>query len=144
MPIAPIVYRPFDLRATYYTGRSGGVICRPRPQVMRHMLAGPNRALISTRQTRDPWAVLATRFVIGHKALAAYDISSLFPLYLYPQGEDAMQLGVAERTPNLASPTFTGALADATGLRFMPDGARRPRCDVRAGGRVPLHLRRAP
>ena len=32
-----------------------------------------------------------------------------------------MQLGIAERTPNLAPP-FTGALADATGLRFMPDG----------------------
>ena len=120
-PIVPILYRPFDTRATYYTGQSRGFICMPRPQVMRHMLAEPNLALISTRQTRDPWAALATRSVIGHKALAAYDISSLFPLYLYPQGEDAMELGVAERTPNL-SPAFTGALADATGLRFTQDG----------------------
>ena len=119
--VAPILYRPFDVRATYYTGRSGGVICRPRPRVMQHMLAGRNLALISTRQTRDPWAALATRSVIGHKALAAYDISSLFPLYLYPLGEDAMELGIADRTPNL-DPSFTRALADATGLRFMPDG----------------------
>ena len=120
-PVVPILYRPFDTRATYYTGQSRGFICMPRPQVMRHMLAEQNVALISTRQTRDPWAALATRSTIGHKALAAYDISSLFPLYLYSQGEDAMELGVAERTPNLAPP-FTGALADGTGLRFAPDG----------------------
>lgn len=119
--VAPILYRPFDVRATYYTGRSGGVICRPRPQVMRHMLAGPNLGLIATRQTRDPWAVLASRSVIGHKALAAYDIGSLFPLYLYPQQGDAMELDIAERTPNL-EPEFTAALAGATGLRFEPDG----------------------
>ena len=119
--VAPILYRPFDVRTTYYTGRSGGVICRPRPRVMRHMLAGRNLGLIATRQTRDPWAALATRSVIGHKALAAYDIGSLFPLWLYPTEADAMELGVAERTANLAPP-FTGALADATGLRFAPDG----------------------
>ena len=69
----------------------------------------------------DPWEALATRSVIGHKALAAYDISSLFPLYVYPLGEDAMELGIAERTPNLA-PAFTGALAHATDLRFTPTG----------------------
>ena len=117
----PILYRPFDGRATYYTGRSGGVICRPRPQVMRHMLAGPNLGLISTRQTRDPWATLATHSVIGHKALAAYDISSLFPLYLYPPEGDGLELGVPERTPNLAS-AFTEALASAVALDFTPDG----------------------
>ena len=122
---APILYRPFDVRATYYTGRSGGMICRPRPQVMRHMLAGPNLGLSVGRAGQ----------VIGSKAwdvIVAVDSPTdfnlfrrggncLFPLYLYPLGEDAMQLGIAQRTPNL-SPTFTGALADATGLRFMPDG----------------------
>ncbi len=43
--VVPILYRPFDMRYTYYTGRSRGFICRPRPEVTRHMLAGDNLAL---------------------------------------------------------------------------------------------------
>ena len=48
--IVQILYRPFDVRYTYYTGRSSGFICRPRPDVMRHMLAGENLALCVGRQ----------------------------------------------------------------------------------------------
>lgn len=92
---------------------------------MRHMLAGPNMGLIATRQTRDDWSTLVSDSVIGHKALASYDISSLFPLYRYPQEDDAMELGVEERTPNLDQ-AFTAELAGATGLRFEPDGAGDP------------------
>ena len=28
--IVPLTYRPFDVRYTYYTGKSGGFHCRPR------------------------------------------------------------------------------------------------------------------
>ena len=38
--VTPIVYRPFDSRWTYYTGRSRGFHCYPRNEVMRHMLDG--------------------------------------------------------------------------------------------------------
>ena len=41
----PILYRPFDSRFTFYTGKSRGFICMPRPEVMRHMLAGDNLGL---------------------------------------------------------------------------------------------------
>jgi predicted helicase len=51
--ITPILYRPFDVRYTYYTGRSRGFHCMPRPEVMRHMLAGENLALITTRQVNS-------------------------------------------------------------------------------------------
>jgi hypothetical protein len=44
--IVPILYRPFDVRYTYYTGRSRGFQCMPRPEVMRHMLAGENLGLL--------------------------------------------------------------------------------------------------
>lgn len=37
--ITPILYRPFDIRYTYYTGKSRGFICMPRPEVMQHMLS---------------------------------------------------------------------------------------------------------
>ena len=36
--VCPILYRPFDIRYTYYTGTSRGFLCMPRPKVMRHML----------------------------------------------------------------------------------------------------------
>ncbi|MFM7560722.1 type ISP restriction/modification enzyme, partial [Cylindrospermopsis raciborskii] len=36
--ISPILYRPFDQKFTYYTGKSRGFICMPRPEVMRNML----------------------------------------------------------------------------------------------------------
>ena len=50
--IRPVLYRPFDRRFTYYTGKSRGFIGRPRPQVMRHMLAGENVGLIRPRDRR--------------------------------------------------------------------------------------------
>ncbi len=43
--IKPVLYRPFDTRSTYFTGTTSGFICRPRTDVMRHMLAGPNLGL---------------------------------------------------------------------------------------------------
>lgn len=47
--ITPILYRPFDVRYTFYTGRSRGFHCMPRPEVMRHLLAGENVALVVGR-----------------------------------------------------------------------------------------------
>ncbi len=55
----------------------------PGPDVMGHMLDGENVALVTTRQTREEWDCLATRRVCGHKSCAAYEINSLFPLYVY-------------------------------------------------------------
>ena len=43
--IEPILYRPFDRRWTFYTGQSRGFVCRPRSEVMNHMLAGSNVGL---------------------------------------------------------------------------------------------------
>ena len=66
--VVPVLYRPFDTRFTYYTGTSRGFLCMPRPEVMRHMLAGDNLGLICTRQTREKWDVHTTRAICGHKA----------------------------------------------------------------------------
>ena len=121
--VAPILYRPFDTRFTYYTGKTRGFICMPRPEVMRHMLAGQNLGLITTRQTRDSWAALATSSVIAHKSLAAYDINSLFPIYIYPseQGANGGLYQADERQPNLA-PEFSQDFESRLGLRFIADG----------------------
>ena len=74
------LYRPMDVRWLYY---EPNLTSRPAEKVMKHMLGGPNLGLISTRQTQEKWDVLATNHLCGHKSCAAYDINSLFPLYLY-------------------------------------------------------------
>ena len=117
--IAPVLYRPFDKRYTYYTGQTRGFICMPRPKVMRHMLAGPNVGIVTTRQCQQDWGVMASNAIIGHKALASYDINSLFPLYTYPTQEQ-QQLGMA-RESNLG-PEFIDAVGSSLGLQFVADG----------------------
>ena len=121
--VAPVLYRPFDTRFTWYTGRAGGFICRPRPKVMRHMLAGPNLGLSTTRSTEiaGGWEhVFVSRTLTQHHTVSLKEVNYLFPLYLYPT-EGAEGFGKA-REANLA-PGFVEACAAALGLAFLPDGA---------------------
>jgi predicted helicase len=48
----PVLYRPFDTRWTYFTGKSSGFLVRPRPTTMRNMLRGDNIGLITSRLTK--------------------------------------------------------------------------------------------
>jgi predicted helicase len=113
---AGILYRPFDIRFTYYTGNSRGFHCRPRREVMQHMLNGGNLGMIVTRATKDDWDCLVTDSIMGHKALAAYDINYLCPLFIYgaPNGTANRDLFV-DRRPNL-SRAFLDLLAGRLGL----------------------------
>ncbi|MCH7527262.1 MAG: helicase [Planctomycetes bacterium] len=121
--IVPLLYRPFDTRFSYYTGKARGLICRPRHEVMRHMLDRENLALVTTRQTRDQWDCLATRSICGHKSCAAYDINTLFPLYLYPDPEEDRSLFAngTDRHVNL-SPKFLEQMGKRLRLSFVVEG----------------------
>ena len=124
--ITPILYRPFDTRYTYYTGKTKGFICMPRREVMRHMMAGDNLGLITCRQQSEPdfgW----NRYGVTNTVLDECTISNktreinyLFPLYTYPSEQGLESSG--GRKPNL-SPEFTADLERRLGLRFAPDGA---------------------
>ena len=84
--VRPIQYRPFDRRFTFYTGNSRGFICMPRPKVMRHMLAGGNIGLSTTRSTEIAagWEhVFASRHLIQHHTVSLKEVNYLFPLYTY-------------------------------------------------------------
>ncbi|MGH7930536.1 MAG: type ISP restriction/modification enzyme, partial [Candidatus Binatia bacterium] len=48
--ITQILYRPFDIRYTYWTGRTKGFLARPRRDVMRHVVGTHNFGLIFNRQ----------------------------------------------------------------------------------------------
>ena len=128
--VRPILYRPFDKRYIYYTGRSRGFIGWPVVDVMGHMLAGDNYAIITARSNKFPQAnhFFCSRTIVETKCGEASTQSATFPLYLYPGvgRADASFLnrqleGKGARIPNL-DPAFVEQLADATGLRFVGNG----------------------
>jgi predicted helicase len=115
--IVPILYRPFDIRFTYYTGRSKGFHCMPRGEVMQHMLQ-PNLAIILPRrvETAIPWShVFLSSHLVEHVAVSLKTIDYCYPLYSYP-GRDRHNLfsqnDSGERVPNLA-PKLVEALKSA-------------------------------
>jgi len=57
-------------------------MCRPRPEVMQHMLQA-NVGLISPKQFKEKAGAFATAYIMGHKTVSAYDINYLFPMYRY-------------------------------------------------------------
>jgi hypothetical protein len=78
---------------------------------MRHMLEGPNLGLVVPRQCKEEFGALATDALVAHKAVSAYDINTLFPLYLYPEGRLVSEGPVANLAPE-AVRLFTGRLGE--------------------------------
>ena len=126
--IAPVLYRPFDKRHTYYTGKSRGFICRPRSEVMRHMLAGPNIGLITCRQQSQAeiaWSMCGvSRSIIESSVISnkTREINYLLPLYIYTYSTEEQGNLSLGRGPNL-SPKFVEALSSSLGLEFIADGS---------------------
>ncbi|MBC7260166.1 MAG: DNA methyltransferase, partial [Chloroflexi bacterium] len=100
--IHPLLYRPFDVRYIFY---HEAVIERPRPEVMRHMLAGENLGLLVMRQVsldEDYTHALITSHIVDNRVFAsAKGIALVCPLYLYPSPETP-DMFHQERRPNLA------------------------------------------
>ena len=112
-----IAYRPFNFRKIFF---HASVAWRMRMKVMSQMQR-ENLALITTRQTRDEFGALASQCIAGHKSVSTYDISSVFPLYLYPEAGRSTELFTSrERVPNV-SDRFLNELASA--LDIQQEGA---------------------
>ena len=88
--IVPICYRPFDNRWTYYTGTSRGFMCRPREEVMRHMLHNSSLGLATARSNKNPTQdhFFVANTISEAKFAESSTQSCLFPLYLYPTEQD--------------------------------------------------------
>jgi predicted helicase len=106
--LTPFLVRPFDLRWLLYVPR---LLARPRQAVMEPFLRRRNLGLIVPRQSKEEPGALVTRWIAGHKVVSAHDVSSLFPLYLDPQGS---------RIANL-SPGFQLRLAECYGEAPSPE-----------------------
>ncbi len=122
------LYRPFDVRALYYHAE---VIDRPRPEVMRHMLAGENLALLAPRQVLPAFRhAFVTRHLANFNALdtaGRFGSGPFFPLYIYPAERkdigriEAWPPGKGGRRPNL-NPEFVRDVGTRLKLRFVTDG----------------------
>jgi predicted helicase len=118
--IKKCLYRPFDERYLYYDPK---LTSRSAYQVMYHMLERQNLALLACRQQAELgfYHVLCTNQLAECCAvsLKTREITSVFPLYLYPaEGEMQFEKG---RRPNL-NPEFIKAVSDKLGLKFVEDG----------------------
>ena len=83
--LQPILYRPFDIRQTYYTGQTRGFLCMPRPEVMRHMLARKNLALSLVRSTEIMGGyehVFASNLLTTHHTVSIKEVNYHFPVWL--------------------------------------------------------------
>ncbi len=122
-----ILYRPFDVRHTYYTGQSRGFICMPRSDVMRHMLAGQNLALCIGRQGRvvgaGEWNLIYCSQSIEDFNLFYRGGNVNFPLYLYPTADRHDLFAhheISERQPNL-NRELVAALTEAHSQAPSPE-----------------------
>jgi hypothetical protein len=79
----PYLFRPFDRRTIYYADY---VLERPREKMMRHLRMTGNLGLIVPRQHKEEPGALVTDRIVAHKTVSAFDINSVFPLYLHPEG----------------------------------------------------------
>ncbi|MFH1891819.1 MAG: type ISP restriction/modification enzyme [Candidatus Zixiibacteriota bacterium] len=130
--IKPILYRPFDIRYSYYTGRSRGFICRPRAGVMRHLVAGSNLALTVGRagQVIDSgeWNIVFCSSSITEFNLFRRGGNNIIPLYVFADDEqtdmfktDTPPTKCSGRRPNLA-PEFIDDFSRKIKMRFISDG----------------------
>ncbi|MHA1382108.1 MAG: type ISP restriction/modification enzyme, partial [Candidatus Helarchaeota archaeon] len=82
-------YRPFDFRFTYYTGKTKGFMCMPRRDTLEHMLSNENKALITSRMTKEEEFkhVHMTKKPIEVILLSSKSSNNayIFPLYIYPE-----------------------------------------------------------
>ncbi|MDD3234731.1 MAG: N-6 DNA methylase [Candidatus Cloacimonetes bacterium] len=121
--ISPILYRPFDMRYTYYTGKSRGFHCMPRNEVMKHMLKVNVALVTNKREELDiPWGhCMITNYISEHGALSSKTTSYHFPLYLYPDVTQKEDIFASEGIEYNISSKLLDSLAKLWGDKFTPE-----------------------
>lgn len=111
---AKVLYRPFDKRWTYFTGKSSGFMARPRMPESYHLLF-PNIAFLAVRNTRRSQTnnFFITDTLVDKDGISSFDNCRFFPLYLYSQDG-------AVRVPNFDK-EIMGKINVAVGEETMPE-----------------------
>lgn len=81
--VRKIMYRPFDVRYIYYTGRARGFVGWPVDKVMRHMNGCNNVALLTARSNKSQQIdhFFVSEYMSETKCAEATTQSCSFPLY---------------------------------------------------------------
>jgi len=125
--IQPVLYRPFDIRYTYWTGKARGFIGWPFEKTMRNLMGGENLALITSRLTKgESFAhTQVSRLPVEVICMSSKTSNNgfVFPLYLHSTVktdlfDDSAAVG---RRPNLA-PEFIADFSARLQLNFVQDG----------------------
>ena len=117
--IKPILYRPFDIRYTYYDPK---IVSRPAEKITHHILKG-SVALVSCRQqsTFDFQHILVSKYLteVCTVSLQTKETGYAFPLYLYNeiQGQQTIEQ-TKGRIPNL-KPEIIKQIAEKISLTFI-------------------------
>src|SRR5690625_2318117 len=116
-----IMYRPFDYRYTYYTGKTKGFHAYPRSEITPHFMKGENIGLIHLRQNFEgnKYVVMTTNLMTEKGSLVCgnYFIS---PLYVYNNRNNKNILNNCERTPNFDL-GIINKVVKSLGLEFSPE-----------------------
>jgi predicted helicase len=124
--ITPILYRPFDVRYTFYTGKSSGFHLRPRYGVMRHLLAGENVALVVGRAGAatgdEEWNIVFVAQQPVDLNIFRRGGGEVYPLYLLSEARGAQGALLPEvgRKANLSA-EYLQALAGVLGHEPAPE-----------------------
>ena len=91
--VIKVMYRPFDNRYTYYTGKSKGFIGYPRAVMYKHLLIKENLCLITCRQqsTFDFQHVFVSRLLSDMCNISSQtkETGYIFPLYIINKNDNS-------------------------------------------------------
>ncbi len=118
-----MLYRPFDIRRTIYTKKSG-FIGRSRHKIMKHLLAGQNFALVIGRQGQvvgeGQWNLCFIAQELIDTNIFYRGGGIVFPLYFYPDKEQNNFDYETERKPNL-NIEIIKEIADRVNMKFTAE-----------------------
>jgi len=122
-----ITYRPFDKRYTYYTGKSKGFHCRPRPKFMPQMLKD-NLAICVGRfgaavGENNSWDIAFVSDAITDLNLFRRGGNQVLPLYVYNGKQDDL-FGNGQKTPNINWNVLPGGLSGGSHGYMFPGGKK--------------------
>lgn len=114
--IVPILYRPFSVKFTYYTGKSARFMMRPRGKIMQHMMHD-NLALIGMRQylydvDSYNYVFVSDKITDSRIFVSNRGAGSVIPLYRYAKN--------GSKTPNI-EPSVIAKLSHVYGINPTPE-----------------------
>ena len=118
-----VSYRPFDIRFTLYSGKSGGLYARPVNQIMKHFIKGSNIGIVFKLGNAEENSVSAmvSKTIIDFRSWSRPGMQGgdyIAPLYLFPETNGQQTIGqTTERTPNLNAENVK-QIAEKLGLAF--------------------------